>query len=169
VSELPSPTLTIPSRAEVFVTYLDYFRSGVIARVEGLEETDVRSSRLASGWTPLELVRHLTFVEMRWLEWGFEGHTVENPWGDHRDGRWFVDENDTRETVIAELRAQGLRTRAIIRANALDTVAQPGPRFKEGGDVPTLERILFHIFQEYARHLGHLDIVAELAGGPTGE
>jgi hypothetical protein len=71
--------------------------------------------------------------------------------------------------VIGELRAQGFRTRKIIRANALDTVAQPGPRFEDGGEVPTLERILFHIFQEYARHLGHLDIVAELAGGSTGE
>jgi hypothetical protein len=168
VAEFPSPTLPIPSRAEVFVTYLDYFRSGVIARVEGLSEVESRSSRVASGWTPLELLRHLTFVEMRWLEWGFEGQTVEEPWGDNRDGRWFVGEDETREDVIGQLRAQGFRTRKIIRANDLDTVAQPGPRF-QGGDVPTLERILFHIFQEYARHLGHLDIVAELGGGPTGE
>jgi hypothetical protein len=168
VAEFPSPTLPIPSRAEVFVTYLDYFRSGVIARVEGLSEVESRSSRVASGWTPLELLRHLTFVEMRWLEWGFEGQSVEEPWGDNRDGRWFVGEDESREDVIGQLRAQGFRTRKIIRANDLDTVAQPGPRF-QGGDVPTLERILFHIFQEYARHLGHLDIVAELAGGPTGE
>jgi hypothetical protein len=168
VAEFPSPTLPIPSRAEVFVTYLDYFRSGVIARVEGLSEVESRSSRVASGWTPLELLRHLTFVEMRWLEWGFEGQSVEEPWGDNRDGRWFVGEDETREDVIGQLRAQGFRTRKIIRANDLDTVAQPGPRF-QGGDVPTLERILFHIFQEYARHLGHLDIVAELGGGPTGE
>jgi hypothetical protein len=169
VAEFPSPTLAIPTRNEVFVTYLDYFRSAVIARVEGLFDVDVRSSRLASGWTPLELMRHLTFVEMRWLEWGFEGQSVQDPWGDQREGRWYVGEDDTREIVIGELRAQGFRTRKIIRANPLDTIAQPGPRFTEGGDVPTLERILFHIFQEYARHLGHLDIVAELAGGPTGE
>jgi hypothetical protein len=25
------------------------------------------------------------------------------------------------------------------------------------------------LLQEYARHLGHLDVVAELAGGPVGE
>jgi hypothetical protein len=169
MAEFPSPTLPIPSRGEVFVTYLDYFRTAAIARVEGLSDVESRSSRLASGWTPLELLRHLTFVEMRWLEWGFEGQSVQEPWGDNRDGRWYVGEDETRDVVIGELRAQGFRTRKIIRANALDTVAQPGPRFKEGGEVPTLERILFHIFQEYARHLGHLDIVAELAGGPTGE
>jgi hypothetical protein len=32
-----------------------------------------------------------------------------------------------------------------------------------------LERVLFHLVQEYARHLGHLDIVAELSGGAIGE
>lgn len=169
MAELPSPTLPIASRAEVFVTYLDYFRSGVIARVEGLTQLEARSSRLPSGWTPRELLRHLRFVEMRWLEWGFEGQAVEIPWGDNREGRWYVGEEETREALIGELRAQGFRTRKIVRGHALDTVAQPGPRFEGGVEVPTLERILFHLFQEYARHLGHLDIVAELAGAPTGE
>jgi len=28
---------------------------------------------------------------------------------------------------------------------------------------------LFHLLQEYARHVGHLDIVCELAGDRTGE
>ena len=36
-------------------------------------------------------------------------------------------------------------------------------------DPPTLEGILFHVFQEYARHAGHLDIARELADGHTGE
>ena len=36
-------------------------------------------------------------------------------------------------------------------------------------DPASLERVLFHLLQEYARHLGHLDIVAELGGGPVGE
>jgi hypothetical protein len=34
---------------------------------------------------------------------------------------------------------------------------------------PALERILLHLLQEYARHLGHLDIVSELADGGIGE
>jgi hypothetical protein len=32
-----------------------------------------------------------------------------------------------------------------------------------------LERVLFHLVQEYARHLGHLDIYAELADAELGE
>jgi Protein of unknown function (DUF664) len=55
-----------------------------------------------------------------------------------------------------------------VRANDLESVGAPGPRW-DGADPPTLERILFHLVQEYARHVGHIDIVTELAGGPTGE
>jgi hypothetical protein len=168
MEEFPSPMMPIASRSEVFVTYLDFFRSAVIGRVEKFSEGELRTSRLPTGWTPLELVRHLTFVEMRWLEWGFEGEQVEDPWGDNRDGKWFVDENLSRDELVGSLRAQGFRTRKIIRANELEAVGKPGPRW-DGADPASLERILFHLLQEYARHLGHLDIVAELSGGPTGE
>jgi hypothetical protein len=164
----PEPTLLISTRSEVFVGYLDFFRSSVISRVESLSENEIRSSRLTSGWTPIELLRHLTFVEMRWLEWGFEGRTVEDPWGDNRDGRWYVGADEALESVVDELRARGVRSRTIIRANSLDAVGQPGERWS-GNDPATLERVLFHLLQEYARHVGHLDIVAELAGGSTGE
>ncbi|MEE6309748.1 DUF664 domain-containing protein [Plantactinospora veratri] len=34
---------------------------------------------------------------------------------------------------------------------------------------PTLGRILFHLFQEYARHGGQLDIARELLDGTVGE
>jgi hypothetical protein len=47
-------------------------------------------------------------------------------------------------------------------------VGQPGERW-DGADPATLERVLFHLLQEYARHVGHLDIVAELATGTSGE
>jgi hypothetical protein len=64
--------------------------------------------------------------------------------------------------------AQAVRTRAIVESHDLADVGQPGDRW-DGDDPPALERILFHLLQEYARHVGHLDIVSELAGGQTGE
>jgi uncharacterized damage-inducible protein DinB len=152
----------------VFTAYLDYFRNYVIDRVESLSESELRQSRLASGWTPLELVKHLTYVERRWLVWGFEGLDVGDPWGDHRDDRWYVDENETPSEVIAALRIQGARSTEVIERHDLDVIGQPGERWS-GASEPTLERILFHLLQEYARHLGHLDIVVEISGGETGE
>jgi uncharacterized damage-inducible protein DinB len=157
-----SPSDPAASRNELFNRYLDYFRASIVEGVEGLSEDESRRSRLSSGWTPLELVKHLTYVELRWLEWGFEGQDVPDPWGDRRDDRWFVAASESRAEVIAALNARAVRSRSIIESNDLSTLAQPGPRFKDG-EPPTLERILLHLLQEYAHHLGHLDIVVEIA------
>jgi Protein of unknown function (DUF664) len=164
----PSPTTPAASRAEVFLGYLDYFRSRLISKIEGLPGSEARLSRLPSGWTPAELLKHCAFVEMRWLEWGFEGRPVADPWADSRDGRWYVGPEETVGDLVAALRAQAARTRAIVEARDLSDVGQPGERW-DGADPATLERVLFHLLQEYARHVGHIDIVSELAGGPTGE
>ena len=164
----PSPTYPAPSRADVLLRYLDYFRSVVVDRITGLDEPARHAATLPSGWTPLELVRHLTFVEHRWLEWGFEGHAVEDPWGDQRDGRWFVPEGVTTAALLAGLAAQAARTRTVVERHDLSAVGRPGPRW-EGAEPATLERVMLHLVQEYARHVGHLDVVAELAGGPVGE
>ena len=164
----PSPTVPMDSRAEVFLGYLDYFRSRVISKLEGLPESALRQSRLPSGWTPIELLKHLTYVELRWLEWGFEGRPITDPWGDNRGDRWYVATAETLDDLTAALHTQAERSRAVIEAHDLTELGKPGPRW-EGADPATLERILFHLVQEYARHLGHLDIVAELADRQVGE
>jgi Protein of unknown function (DUF664) len=164
----PEPTSPVPSRAAVFLGYLDYFRAQLVAKLEALRPAELRRSRLPSGWTPIELASHLTAVELRWLEWGFAGRDVGDPWPDQRDGRWYVPADVGLDQVVGALRAQAARSRGIVESHDLAEVGQPGDRW-DGADPATLERILFHLLQEYARHLGHLDIVCELAGGPTGE
>jgi uncharacterized damage-inducible protein DinB len=168
MTEFPSPTVAPAGRAEVYVRYLDYFREGVLAKVAALPDDELRRSRLPSGWTPLELVKHLRYVELRWIAWGFEGRHLDDPWGDGRDDRWYVAPEETRDDLAAALRAQGAHTSAAVAGNELTATGAPGPRW-DGAEPPTLERVLFHLVQEYARHLGHLDIVTELSGGPVGE
>jgi hypothetical protein len=52
---------------------------------------------------------------------------------------------------------------------SLTDVARLGGRFTTADQAPPLARILFHLLQEYACHLGHLDIARELIDGTTGE
>ncbi len=158
---LPEPSDFIESPSEVFVRYLDYFRERIIEGVEELPEDELTRSRLASGWTPLQLLKHLRYVELRWLEWGFEGADVAEPWGDGKGDHWFVEESETRHELVAALKDQGARSRSIIESSDLTTIGPPGPRW-DGAAPPTLERILLHLLQEYANHLGHLEIVCEL-------
>jgi uncharacterized damage-inducible protein DinB len=164
----PSPTIPAASRAEVFLGYLDYFRARLTSKLESLPPDELRASRLPSGWTPLELIRHLQQVELRWLEWGFEGRDVGDPWADQRDGRWYVAPEVSLADLTAALQAQAARTGAIVAAHDLADIGQPGERW-DGAEPASLERVLFHLVQEYARHLGQLDVVAELTGGEVGE
>src|SRR5215813_9777096 len=106
----PEPTAPASSRAEVFLRYLEYFRSCLVTRLDGLPSAELRASRLPSGWAPIELLKHLAYVEMRWLEWGFEGRDVADPWGDGRDGRWYVAADETLAELVAGLHAQAART-----------------------------------------------------------
>ena len=76
--------------------------------------------------------------------------------------------DESRDDLVAALRRQGEHTAAVVAGTDLAAVGAPGPRW-DGAEPATLERVLFHLVQEYARHVGHLDIVAEIAGGPTGE
>jgi uncharacterized protein DUF664 len=151
--------------------YLDHYRSAIENKLTGLSEAELRNSRLPSGWTPLELLKHLVFMERRWLRWGFAAEPVEEPWADSGgdpDGRWQLGPDDTLAGLLALLHVGADSTRRLVTGADLSGRAAGGGRF--GSDNrPTLNWILFHVLQEYARHAGHLDIVRELADGATGE
>ena len=142
------------------IAYLDAFRSQLIEGVQSLSEATQRKRAVPSGWTPIQLLVHLTFVERRWIEWGFEGIPMDDPFGDHRDEKWFVPDDLALDVLVAELIQQGVHTASVLRSVPLSTIGAESPRWR-GANPPTLERIALHLMSEYARHLGHLDIVVE--------
>lgn len=162
----PSPTIPIADERQVLLGYLDFFRAVARAKVGGLPPEEQTRRRLPSGWTPLELLNHLRHVERRWLEWGFEGAQVPDPWADQAGDRWHTDKDFT--AICADQDRQAGVTRRIVESHALLDVGVPGERWD--GDPPAqLRRVLLHLLQEYARHCGHLDVVRELADGSVGE
>ena len=166
------PDRQITDPATLLVDYLDFYRSIVAAKVDGLSDADLRTSRVPSGWTPIELLKHVVYMERRWLVWGFLAEPVPDPWGDaDADARWVVAEDETVDELVAAMLAGGERTRSIVAAADLADVAPFGGRFAPTDEEPspTLGWILHHVLQEYARHAGHLDIARELADGATGE
>ncbi|WP_104107873.1 DUF664 domain-containing protein [Nocardioides sp. 616] len=161
--------------AERWSDYLDWLRTDIVTRVTGMHSSESRKTRLPSGWTPIELLSHLMHMEQRWFIWGFLGEQVRDPWGDWNTGdpwasrevddvregpRWSVPDDVTVERIAERLEAVAERTHRILREHSLSEQAAVGGRFAD--HPPTLEWICFHVLSEYARHAGHLDIVAEL-------
>jgi len=152
----------------MYCAYLDAYRAQLGDTVAAMEPGAACSSRLASGWTPLGLAVHLTHVERRWIVWGFLGEDVGDPWPDRAEDSTFVaPPSSRRDEVLQQLAAQGRVTSGVLLDHDLAEHGQPSERWA-GDDPPTLERIALHLVQEYARHLGHLDIVTELADGDAG-
>jgi uncharacterized damage-inducible protein DinB len=166
--EFPEPTRPRDDRREVLLEYLDFYRGVLREKATGLDDEALRTSRLSSEWTPIELIKHLVHVERRWLVWGFEGEDVGDPWADERDDRWFVAPDEQLEALLDELDTGGRRTREIVLSHDLTDIGTPSERW-DGEPPPTLERVLLHLLQEYARHAGQLDIVRELIDETTGE
>lgn len=69
----------------------------------------------------------------------------------------------------ASFLAQCERSRTIVADSDLGDRARVGGRFETADAAPYLSWILFHLLQEYARHVGHIDVVRELLDGSTGE
>ena len=167
VPEFPEPRGGESDPARLFARYLEFYRETVLRKAAALAPEEQRTSRLRSGWSPLEMVSHLAHMERRWFVWGFLAEQVPDPWGEDRDDRWHVPDDLTLDDLAGMLRDVGRRTTDVLATRALDEVAPAGPRF--GDEPPTLSWICFHVLQEYARHAGHLDVAVELAGGPVGE
>jgi uncharacterized damage-inducible protein DinB len=163
----PEPASTDDVRG-LLLDYLDFFRGVVAAKLDGLSDAELTGSVVPSGWTPSGLVHHLVNVERRWLEWGFLGRQVEDPWRDAGETGWV-----TLHLPLEELREMldeaAIRTRAIVEDHDLAEQARLTGRFRDAGSAPQLHWILLHLVQEYARHVGHLDIARELVDGRTGE
>ena len=164
----PEPTDFTTSTPDVFLRYLDYLRSRIDAKLSGLDDVALRAQLVPSGWSPIELLKHLVCMERRWIVWGFEGEQLTDQWADLRDNRWFVDNIESLESLLDELHVGAERTRRVVASVPLSQVGQPGERWN-GNQPATLERVLFHVFMEYSRHLGQLDVVRELIDGFTGE
>jgi uncharacterized damage-inducible protein DinB len=163
VTSVSEPSTQVTGEAPLFAAYLSYLRESVAEAVLALSPEERRTTRLASGWTPLELLSHLAHMERRWFVWGWLHEDVDRPWGDRDPGleRWEVPPEVDADQLVAMLRSVGRRTDEVLATHDLDSWATPAEHFDEG--LPTLRWICFHVLHEYARHAGHLDIAVELA------
>ena len=148
--------------------FLDLQRRTLMMKCAGLTEDQLKSRpNPGSKMSLLGLVRHLTEVEEGWFA-DFARVPMLDRYisEDNEDGEW--DDVDTADTVanIAEYQAQWDRTAHLVGDSTLDDTVVFNPA---SGKQTSLRWIYMHVLLEYARHLGHADIIRERIDGATGE
>lgn len=166
---LDGPAADVSDARALLLGYLEWYREALMRKLAGLSDTQLRTPVEPLGWSPLGLVQHLGWVERRWLRWGFDAQDIVAypPGGDAEE--WTVAANTSTAQAIADYQAEVTMGNSLTAPAMLTDKARLGGRFKTPAQAPSLGRILFHLLQEYARHVGQLDIARQLIDGQTGE
>ena len=172
---IPPDTRTEPPLVGDEVTLLTGFlelqRQTLEWKCAGLTPSQLATPSVpTTDLTLLGLVRHLAAVETGWLV-GFGGLPVDR-WPDvvrDRDEQFQVDPATVTQADVeaawAAWRRAAEAVREVARQLPLETEDTPFGR----DDVHSLRWILLHLVEEYARHVGHADLLREATDGATGE
>ena len=140
------------------LAFLDAQRAIVLAIVAGLAEDALRAPVLASGWTPLGMVKHLGFAERHWFQRVAAGSAGELPWTGmpgEEEGREPFTTGLPADVVSGFYRDQCERANAIVAMTPLSAPPQGRHPGDPAGEICDLRRIILHMIEETARHAGH--------------
>ena len=160
------PDLTGDERT-LLTQFLDYQRTVMLRKVGELDDDGLRKVMTPTGLTLLGMLKHLAYVERWWFRVVFAGEQgIDPPWTDaDPDADWRVEPDETSDAVRALFDDEVTRSRAVVAdAPSFDAVSAD-PRAKDR----SLRWIMVHMIEEYARHLGHADIMREAIDGQTGD
>jgi hypothetical protein len=146
-------------------------------KVAGLDSKALAARVGSSAITLGGLIKHLAFVEDLKLSTMLLGHNLVPPWDAvdwerDRDWPWHSAAQDCPATLYRLWRDAVLRSRIsvsrVITQGGLDVRIKYGYGSNPDG-APTLRRLLADIIEEYARHVGHADLIRETIDGRVGE
>ncbi|WP_435200650.1 DUF664 domain-containing protein [Janibacter sp. GS2] len=120
-----------------------------------------------SSMSLIGVVRHLTEGEAYWLRVVLHGHDVDDYWCTEQspDGDFDDITAEAASEDIATYEQELVTTRAALAEWPDLDGAAIGRRH---GKQVNLRWILVHLIEEYARHLGHMDLLREAVDGRTG-
>lgn len=151
--------------------YLREERDGLLSKLDGLGDYDVRRPMTATGSNLLGIVKHVASVGLQYFTVVFDrpqGRAL--PWlepGAEPDADFWATPIETREQIVDLYLFAADQGDATIATLPLDA---PGavPWWPEERRAVTLQHILVRMVAETARHAGHADIVRELVDGEVG-
>jgi Protein of unknown function (DUF664) len=171
-------SLTEPSwtatEGEMMLFSLERSRAQFAWKVGGLDANALQQPFPPSTMTLAGLVKHVALVEDKFTYEFLTGEPYGAPWNAVEgmsvwEWGWRSAVDDTPAELYALWRAAVARSRAAW-AQALSTgdLGQPSKLVLDDGS-PNLRRAMADLTDEYARHVGHADLLREAVDGLVGE
>lgn len=154
---------------------LERQRATLAHKCGGLDADGLRARLAPSTVTLGGLLKHLALVEDDYFTRRLHGRPLGAPWNGvdwdaDPDWEWHSAAADSPEQLTALWREAVERSRAsVVEALALGGLDQLGRWTWPDGRSPSLRRILVDLIEEYARHVGHADLIRESIDGLVGE
>jgi Protein of unknown function (DUF664) len=167
----PSPTA---GEAGTLVFALDRSRATLAWKCGGLDAAGLFRAHPPTTMTLGGLLKHLAFVD-DWTAVRLAAAPMPDPWRAvdweaTPDWPWTSAADDTPEELFRLWRAAGARCRAAVDAVLAEGGLDQQAKFDfPGNELPTARRLLVDLHDEYARHVGHADLLREAVDGLVGE
>ncbi|MEE1740361.1 DinB family protein [Streptomyces sp. BE147] len=155
----------VAGERETLAGFLDNFRGSLLKKCAGLTGEQLAERTVGpSNLTLLGLVRHMAKVERTWFRERFAGQSFP-PMYDVAKGKDAdfedLDPGRAGEDYDRLLEEIHLADEAIAGASLDDTFVHLGTAY-------SLRVVHVHMISEYARHVGHADLIRESLDGVTG-
>lgn len=161
--------------AATLIGFLEYQRATLEWKCRGLTDEQLRVSRPPSTMTLGGMLKHLACVEDGWFTQVAAGQPDPEPWGSvdwdaDPDWEWRTAAGDTPERLMSMWQEAVSRSRALVAEVGADGgLDRPAAFTWPDGRSPSLRRLLVDMIEEYARHVGHADLIRESVDGLVGE
>jgi hypothetical protein len=154
---------------------LERLRGYVAWKCGGLDSAGLRATLGRSDMTLGGLLKHLALVEDDQFSVKLHGRNQHAPWDAvdwdaDPDWEWHSAAQDSPEYLMALWQDAVSRSRVLVGAAAADGGLDRLAAFTwPDGQVPNLRRLVVDMIEEYARHVGHADLIRESVDGLVGE
>ncbi len=154
---------------------LERQRATLAWKCGGLDASGLRATLAPSSMTLGGLLKHLALVEEDYFSGRLLGREPGPPWDTvdwdaDPDWDWHSAAEDSPEQLYALWRDTVARSRSVVAEALADGgLEQLSRRTWPDGRAPSLRRTLIDLIEEYARHVGHADLLRESVDGLTGE
>jgi len=153
---------------------LERQRSYLAWKCGGLDAASLRATLAPSTITLGGLLKHLANVEDDYFSARLLGRDPGPPWDSvdwdaDPDWDWHSAAEDTSEQLLTLWQDAVARSRSSVTEALADGGLDQLARGTQWSEPPSLRRILIDLIEEYARHVGHADLIRESVDGLVGE